>query len=122
MTDILTLDRATLFETYGFYPEQVTAFKGLTGDASDNLKGVPGVGQVTAVKLLKEYLNLETIIANAGNIKGKLGENLLMYSKSALTTQGLATIITDVPLTKPLSYYHYIGFDNETITNFAQKI
>ncbi len=121
LSDILTLDREALYDNYGFYPEQVTDFKGLTGDASDNLKGVPGVGQVTAIKLLKEYNNLQTIIENAPLIKGKLGENLLTYQENALKTQRLASIITTVPLTKPLSYYLYNGFDNETVSGFAQK-
>lgn len=121
LSEILTLTRESLYETYGFYPEQVTAFKGLTGDASDNLKGVPGVGQVTAIKLLKEYQNLATILENSAQIKGKLGENLLANTQTALETQHLATIVTTVPLTKPLSYYEYHGFDHETLRYFAQK-
>ena len=72
--------------THLYHAYQVPDFKGLTGDASDNLKGVPGVGKVTATKLLAEYDTLEKILKNANNIKGKLGENIREHKACLLYT------------------------------------
>ena len=60
-----------LDEEYGLAPEQLIDMKGLMGDASDNIPGVPGIGPKTAVKLLKEYGTLENVLDNIENIKGK---------------------------------------------------
>lgn len=121
LSDVLTLTPEKLYEEYGFTPNQVTDFKGLTGDASDNLKGIPGVGKVTALKLLNEYDNLENIIANAHNIKGKVGENIQQYASVAQTSKYLATIVTDVPISDDLSLFHYTGFDSSEVQKFASK-
>ncbi len=121
LSDVLTLTPETLVNEYGFTAEQVTDFKGLTGDASDNLKGIPGVGKVTALKLLSEYENLDNILANAANIKGKLGENITKFGDLAQKSKYLATIITDIPLTDNLDDFHYSGFDRQEIQTFANK-
>ena len=87
-----------VYEEYGFTPEQVTDWKGLAGDSSDNIPGVPGVGDKTAVKLLQEYGNLDAILENATNIKGKLGEKLVTYADQARFSRELATIRRDAPV------------------------
>ena len=87
-----------VYEEYGFTPEQVTDWKGLAGDSSDNIPGVPGVGDKTAVKLLQEYGNLETVLENAPNIKGKLGEKLVQWADQARMCKELATIRRDAPV------------------------
>lgn len=66
---------AMVYEVYGFSPEQVVDWKGLAGDSSDNIPGIPGVGDKTAVRLLHQYGTLDNILAHAGEVKGKLGEN-----------------------------------------------
>lgn len=66
---------AMVYEVYGFSPEQVADWKGLAGDSSDNIPGIPGVGDKTAVRLLHQYGTLDNILAHAGEVKGKLGEN-----------------------------------------------
>ncbi len=78
--------------------EQVVDLLGLMGDASDNIPGVPGVGEKTAAKLIARYGSLEGVLAHAGEIKGKLGEALQQHADLARLSRRLATIITDVPL------------------------
>ena len=79
-------------------PSQVIDILGLWGDASDNIPGVPGVGEKTAKKLIAEWDSIENLLANATKIKGKLGENLAANSDQALLSKKLATIIIDAPL------------------------
>ena len=78
---------------------QVIDVLGLMGDAVDNIPGIKGVGEKTAAKLLKEYGNLENILANADNIKGSLGEKVRAGKADAIMSKKLATIILDVPVT-----------------------
>lgn len=77
---------------------QVIDILGLMGDAVDNIPGIAGVGEKTAAKLLKEYHSLENILANAGNIKGALGEKIRNGRENAIMSKKLATIILDVPV------------------------
>ncbi len=79
-------------------PKKVIDILGLWGDASDNIPGIPSVGEKTAKKLIKEYGSMENIIANAANIKGKLGENIAAFAEQGLISKKLATIILDVPI------------------------
>ncbi len=85
-------------EEYGFSVDQVTDWKGLAGDSSDHIPGVPGVGDKTAVKLLQEYGSLEKILENADHIKGKLGEKLKTWEDQAKFCKALATIHCDAPV------------------------
>ena len=78
--------------------EQVVDMLGLMGDAVDNIPGIPGVGEKTAAKLLKEYDTLENILENADKIKGALGEKVRAGKESAIISKKLATIITNVPV------------------------
>ena len=94
---------AKVHEEYGFGPEQVTDWKSLAGDNSDNIPGVPGVGDKTAVKLLHEYGSLENILDHAGEIKGKLGEKLRTWADQARMCKELATIRRDAPVEWKLS-------------------
>jgi len=79
--------------------EQVIDFLGLMGDAVDNIPGIPGIGEKTAAKLLKEYHTLENVLANADNIKGAMGEKIRNGKDMAILSKKLATIIIDVPVT-----------------------
>ncbi|MBE5776203.1 MAG: DNA polymerase I [Clostridiales bacterium] len=85
-------------EMYGISPRQVTDWKGLMGDSSDNIPGVPGVGEKTAVKLLCEYGTLENVLENADRIKGKLGEKIRQNRDQALFSKDLATIRPNAPI------------------------
>lgn len=80
-------------------PEQVKDMLGLWGDASDNIPGIPGIGEVTARKLLEQFDTVENLIENAGQIeKEPMREKVLQYGKQALMSKELATIILDVPV------------------------
>jgi len=78
--------------------EQVVDMLGLMGDASDNIPGIPGVGEKTAAKLLKLYDTLEGVLENADKITGSMGEKVRAGKKSAIMSKKLATIITNVPV------------------------
>ena len=85
--------------TYGVTPTEFIDVKGLMGDASDNIKGVPGIGEKTAVKLIKEYGSIENLLEHVEEIKQKkLKENLLTYAQDARDSKMLATIVCNVPL------------------------
>ncbi|MDU4912166.1 DNA polymerase I [Clostridium baratii] len=80
-------------------PTQFIDVKGLMGDKSDNIPGVPGVGEKTAFKLIKEYGSVEEVLKNIDNISGKkLKENLENYTEQAIFSKKLATIMTEVPI------------------------
>ena len=96
-TEIVTPD--SLWEKYGLRPEQMIDLKGLMGDTSDNIPGVPGVGEKTALKLIQEYGNLETVMQNIENISGaKLKERLFENVDQAFLSKQLATINNQVPM------------------------
>ena len=86
-------------EKYGLTPQQIIDMKGLMGDKSDNIPGIPGVGEKTAIKLLTEYENVENVLENIDNISGKkLKERLTEGKEEAILSKKLATIFTDVPV------------------------
>lgn len=94
--DRYDLDR--MKERYGLSPAGFIDLKGLMGDSSDNLPGVPGVGEKKGMSLLHEYGTLDSVIENKDEIKGKLGENIRNNVDSAIMTRDLATIKRDVPI------------------------
>ena len=103
ISETIRFTPSMVYEEYGFTPEQVTDWKGLAGDSSDNIPGVPGVGDKTAVKLLQEYGTLENVLENADKVKGKLGEKLVTYQEQARFSKELATIRRDAPVEFTLS-------------------
>ncbi|MGI6738160.1 MAG: DNA polymerase I [Christensenellales bacterium] len=98
ISEIIPYTPEKVEEDYGVSPEQVTDWKGLMGDSSDNIPGIPGVGEKTAVKLLKQYGTMENVLSDADNIKGKLGERIRDNMDKARISKVLATIHTDVPI------------------------
>lgn len=97
--EMKTYDRQAVFEKWGIYPEQVIDFKGLKGDTSDNIPGVPGVGDKTAVKFLTEYKTLEGLYEHIDELpKNKMREKLETYKEQAFLSKQLATIDRDVSL------------------------
>ena len=79
-------------------PEQVIDILGLWGDASDNIPGIPGIGEKTAAKLIAEYDSVENIISNADKLKGKMRENVINFAQQGLLSKQLATINIDAPI------------------------
>ncbi|MDH4134541.1 MAG: DNA polymerase I, partial [Gammaproteobacteria bacterium] len=91
-------DRAGVIEKFGVPPERIVDYLALIGDTSDNIPGVHGVGPKTAVKWLNEYGSLDALVEQAGDIKGKAGENLRAGLAVLPLSRQLATIKCDVPL------------------------
>jgi len=92
-------DKNRMIEEFGVTPTEFIDVKGLMGDASDNIPGVPGIGEKTAYKLIQEYKCIENVLQNIENISGKkIKENLLQFSEQAIFSKKLATIITNVPI------------------------
>ncbi|MCC9042489.1 DNA polymerase I [Myroides sp. M-43] len=80
------------------YPEQVIDFLGMMGDAVDNIPGLPGVGEKTAKKFIKEYGSMENLLAHTHELKGKMKENIEANKEKGLLSKKLATIILDCPV------------------------
>ncbi|MCU0104768.1 DNA polymerase I [Acholeplasma vituli] len=121
VTDIEDLTPKTFFEKYGLHHSQMIDLKALMGDPSDNIPGVPGVGEKTAVKLLQQYETLENILQNKDQISGKLGERIRENEDKAILSKMLATIDLNVPLDfnfhdlerKQMNYEGLVNFYNE---------
>lgn len=107
ISDIQVFDEDEFAEAYeGLEPRQLIDLKGLMGDTSDNIPGVPGVGPKTALKLIKEYGDVETVLENIDNVSGKALKAKLTDNKdSALLSKKLATIYTDVPVELAMENY-----------------
>ncbi|MEN8225216.1 MAG: DNA polymerase I [Bacteroidota bacterium] len=112
-------------------PVQLIDILGLWGDASDNIPGVPGVGEKTASKLIAEFGSVENLLLNTDKLKGKLKENVENFSDQAVLSKQLATIILDVPVEfvpKELQYgapdHNALGelFNELEFRNFAQRV
>jgi len=118
----IVYDTAYLDETLGLKPSQIIDLKGLMGDASDNLPGIPGVGEKTAVKLLKQYETLEGVIEHKSEIKGKLGERINEFYEDAILCKNIATIKIDVPIKFNLEEVKYDGVVEEEMLEFFKEL
>ena len=108
VTETAKYNFKSFVDEFGVTPTQFIDVKGLMGDKSDNIPGVPGVGEKTAYKLIQTYGSIEEVLNNIDSISGKkLKENLETYREQAIFSKRLATIMTDVP----------IDFDLEEIKN-----
>ncbi len=121
MSDIVAMTPETVKEMYGFEPLQIIDYKGLRGDASDNLPGIKGIGEKTAVKLIQEYGSFDNIIAHASEIKGKLGEAIIADQDTGRLSRDLAIIKTDVPLPFGVKETIYQGYDFSSVSEYCQK-
>lgn len=107
ISDIQIFDEAEFAANYeGLLPKQLIELKGLMGDTSDNIPGVPGVGPKTALKLIKEYGDVETVLENIDKVSGKaLKAKLADNKESALLSKKLATICTEAPVDTDIAKY-----------------
>jgi DNA polymerase-1 len=112
----------TIEETMGVSPHQVVDMKGLMGDSSDNIPGVPGVGEKTAVKLLNQYDTLDNVFDHVNEIKGKLHERLVEHEASARLSKQIATIKVDVDLPFNLEDTLYEGVKEDEMLDFFKKL
>ncbi|WP_347713803.1 DNA polymerase I [uncultured Parvimonas sp.] len=100
ISEIKLMDNNAIFEDFGISPKQLIDVKALQGDSSDNIPGVKGVGEKTALKLIQEYGNLENLYKNLGKLKGKLKENLENEKDKAYLSRYLGEIYLNVPIDK----------------------
>jgi len=112
----------SMVEKLGIRPDQMRDYKGLVGDVSDNIPGIPGVGDKTATKLLETYGTLESVLANKADLKGKLKEKVEEFHEQALFSKELATIVTDFENLLILDELEYKGPNLEHLKAFLQKM
>jgi len=125
VTDVVVYDEAAVIARYGLTPAQIPDLKGIKGDASDNLTGVPGIGEKGAIKLLKEFGTLEEILAHVDDLPEKTKNALITHTDSALQCKRLATIVRDVPLPVEVIIkddYQTIGPDFDAIREMFERL
>lgn len=115
LSDVVVYGPDEVFERYGVTPAQVPDYLGLKGDTSDNIPGVPGVGEKTATKLLQEYGSLEQIVAHADDLKGKLAQSVKEHTELAYASRTVATIVCDVPIEIDFATLVFPDFDEEVV-------
>ena len=113
-------DEKTFFDDYGIEPIKIIDLKSLMGDTSDNIPGVKGVGEKTALKLLQEYKSLEGVYENIENIKGSLKDKLVFGKEDAFMSKEIATIYLDVPLNIDLNDLIYKGHNDLLVPLFKK--
>ena len=122
LSEVIDYTKDNLKTLFGINPNQVTDFKGIAGDPSDNYLGIKGVGEKTTFKLLEEYGNLENIIENAKKDQSsKINQKIVEGEKDALFFKKLATIITDIDLTKEYDKAEYKPYEENKLTLFYLK-
>jgi len=112
---------AEVLERFGVPPEQVIDILGLAGDSSDNIPGVPGIGEKTAIKLVQEYGSMDALLARSGEVKGKTGENLRTFADQARLSRQLATIDCKVPISYEISDFESQAPDNSLLAELFKR-
>jgi DNA polymerase I len=123
ITDIEEYTPEHVAEKYGLIPDQIIDMKGLMGDPSDNIPGVPGVGEKTAIKLLKEFSTLENLLNSIDQVTGnKLKEKLEEFKNQAIMSKELATIERQAPVEVDLGTVAYEGFIREKLVGLFKEL
>ncbi|PAE41904.1 DNA polymerase I [Bacillus sp. 7884-1] len=123
ITDIEEYTPAHVLEKYGLIPEQIIDMKGLMGDPSDNIPGVPGVGEKTAIKLLKEFSTLEKLLESIDQVTGnKLKEKLEEFKEQAKMSKELATIERQAPVEVSVENALYEGFERDKVAALYKEL
>ncbi|WP_066386040.1 DNA polymerase I [Neobacillus mesonae] len=123
ITDIEEYTPEHIKEKYGLTPEQIIDMKGLMGDSSDNIPGVPGVGEKTAIKLLKEFSTLDNLVQSLDQVSGnKLKEKLTEFKDQAIMSKQLATIERKAPIEVELTDIGYEGLNREKVINLFKEL
>ncbi len=121
MSNIVVMNEKTMPELYGFQPLQIIDYKGLRGDSSDNLPGIPGVGDKTAVKLIQDYGSFEAIVEAAKGMKSKVGESIIQNAELGRHCYEMAKILTNVELPFTSKDLVYEGYSYEKVMAFCNK-
>ena len=111
----------SVVERYEMTPTQFIDLKGLMGDKSDNIPGVPGIGEKTGIKLIKEFSSIENIIENIDQLKGSVKKKIEENKEQAIFSKKLATIIRDVPIEISLDELSYGDYDKKAVIEEFKK-
>ena len=111
----------SVVERYEMTPTQFIDLKGLMGDKSDNIPGVPGIGEKTGIKLIKEFSSIENLIENTNQLKGSVKKKIEENKDQAVFSKKLATIITDVPIEISLDELSYGDYDKNAVIEEFKK-
>ena len=111
----------SVVERYEMTPTQFIDLKGLMGDKSDNIPGVPGIGEKTGIKLIKEFSSIENLIENTDQLKGSVKKKIEENKEQAVFSKKLATIITDVPIEISLDELSYGDYDKNAVIEEFKK-
>lgn len=122
MSNVDVMNEVTMPEKFGFSPLQIIDYKGLRGDSSDNLPGIPGVGDVTAVKLIQEYGSFEAIVEAAKSMTSKVGQSIVANQDLGRHCYEMAKIETDVELPFNLDDIVYQGYEFHKINTFCSSL
>ncbi len=122
ITDVVYYGPAQVEERYGITPEQIPDFLGLKGDASDNIPGVPGIGEKTATKLLQQFGSLEGLYENLDELKGKQLENVRDNKEAAFLSRQVATIVCDLDFPLDLESVRFPSYTEEAVKEAFEKI
>jgi DNA polymerase-1 len=115
-------DEEMIRQRYGLRPDQMIDFKSLKGDATDNIPGVPGVGEKTAAKLIAEHGNLEGVYADLGKYTPRLRESLAANKEQVLKSRELATIVTELPVTLELERTRRSTYDRAAVLELFRDL
>ena len=125
-TETEEYNREKIIETYGIEPKQLIEVKGLQGDTSDNIPGVPGIGEKTALSLIKEYNSIENLYEKLekgeSNIKGKQKEKLEQNKELAFLSKTLGTINLEVPIEDTLENFKVEEWDKQKVFEIFEKL
>ena len=110
------------YEKMNINPSQVADYKGLVGDSADNLPGIKGIGEKTAIKLLTEYQTLDNIINNLDDLKGKIKETINDNKKVGLSCKRLATLKMDIDLDYSVDRFRVDEYDLDELVAFFQEL
>lgn len=123
ISNVDTYDEAVVNEKYGLTPKQIIDMKGLMGDPSDNIPGVPGVGEKTAIKLLKEFGSVEKVLESIESISGKkLKEKLVENRQQALMSKELATIFCEAPVDLSLEDLTFREYEEKKVVSLFKDL
>ena len=122
LTDAALYGEAEIFERFSLAPKQLIDYKGLRGDPSDNIPGVKGIGEKTAIELLKKYGSLENIYAHLEEIKGAVKDKLEKDKMIAIQSKGLATISKTVPIELDLEKAVTREFDKQKLLALFEEL
>ena len=120
--DYIRYDKKSFIEEYKIDPINIIDLKALMGDPSDNIPGVKGIGEKTALKLLQEYKTIDNLYENIDKISGKLKEKLIIDEENARFSYKLATIIKDAPLEINMSDVIYKGNDSKKLNDLYEQL